>query len=133
MDLGAALRRANRRAEAREELAAGMELAHRCGADALAARAREELVACGARPRRLVRTGVDALTPSELRVAQLAAAGHSNREIAQALFVTRKTVETHLGRDLPQARRQRARAPRGKLQDPPPDAKPAADREAVAP
>ena len=125
MDLGAALRRANRRAEAREELAAGMELAHRCGADALAARAREELVACGARPRRLVRTGVDALTPSELRVAQLAAAGHSNREIAQALFVTRKTVETHLGgiyRKLGVNAREHLA---GKLQDPPPDAKPA--------
>ena len=99
----------------------------------LAARAREELVACGARPRRLVRTGVDALTPSELRVAQLAAAGHSNREIAQALFVTRKTVETHLGgiyRKLGvNAREQLA----GKLQDPPPDAKPRRGPEAVAP
>ena len=133
VDLGAALRRANRRADAREELAAGMELAHRCGADALAARAREELVACGARPRRLVRTGVDALTPSELRVAQLAAAGHSNREIAQALFVTRKTVETHLGgiyRKLGVNAREHLA---GKLQDPPPDAKAAVAREAVAP
>ncbi len=133
VDLGAALRRANRRADAREELAAGMELAHHCGADALAARARDELVACGARPRRLVRTGVDALTPSELRVAQLAAAGQSNREIAQALFVTRKTVETHLGgiyRKLGVNAREHLA---GKLQDPPPDAKATAGREAVAP
>jgi DNA-binding CsgD family transcriptional regulator len=73
-----------------------MELAHRCGAVGLAERARQELVACGARPRKLVRTGVDALTASELRVAHLAVRGHTNREIAQTLFVTRKTVETHL-------------------------------------
>ena len=133
VDLGAALRRANRRAEAREPLADGMDLAHRCGADVLAARARDELVACGARPRRLLRTGVDALTPSELRVAQLAAAGHSNREIAQALFVSRKTVETHLGgiyRKLGVNAREHLGA---KLQDPPPDAKPAPPMEAVAP
>lgn len=55
-----------------------------------------ELAASGARPRRLVLTGLDALTPSERRVADLAAAGHTNREIAQSLFVTRKTVESHL-------------------------------------
>jgi DNA-binding CsgD family transcriptional regulator len=96
VELGAARRRANRRAAAREPLAHGMELAHRCGAASLAAWARDELLACGARPRRLVRSGVDALTPSELRVARLAAGGATNREIAQALFVTRKTVETHL-------------------------------------
>jgi DNA-binding CsgD family transcriptional regulator len=53
-------------------------------------------VATGARPRRMVRTGVDALTPSELRVARMAATGMTNREIAQALFVTARTVETHL-------------------------------------
>jgi DNA-binding CsgD family transcriptional regulator len=52
--------------------------------------------ATGARPRRMVRTGVDALTPSELRVARMAATGMTNREIAQALFVTARTVETHL-------------------------------------
>jgi DNA-binding CsgD family transcriptional regulator len=95
-DLGAALRRANRRADAREPLARGMEVAHRCGASTLAERAREELVATGARPRRPVRSGRDALTASELRVAELAAAGHNITEIGQALFVTRKTVETHL-------------------------------------
>ena len=95
-ELGAALRRANRRAPAREPLADGLELAQRCGADALADRARDELVATGARPRRVARSGVDALTPSERRVAQLAAAGQTNREIAQRLFVTAKTVQTHL-------------------------------------
>jgi DNA-binding CsgD family transcriptional regulator len=62
----------------------------------LADRAHEELVATGARPRRLVLSGVDSLTPSERRIAALAAEGLSNREIAQALFVTLRTVEMHL-------------------------------------
>jgi DNA-binding CsgD family transcriptional regulator len=73
-----------------------MEFAHRCGAAPLAGRARDELLAGGARPRRMVSSGVDALTPSELRVARMAAEGLSNREIAQALFVTMRTVEVHL-------------------------------------
>lgn len=94
--LGAALRRAGRRVEAREPLARGLELAHRCGAEPLVASARDELLACGARPRKLVRTGVDALTVSELRVARMASEGMSNPEIAQALFISRNTVETHL-------------------------------------
>ncbi|MQA73661.1 MAG: AAA family ATPase [Solirubrobacterales bacterium] len=94
--LGAALRRAGQRAEAREPLERAMELAHRCGADRLVASAREELLACGARPRKPVRTGVEALTVSELRVARMASEGLSNPEIAQALFVSRKTIETHL-------------------------------------
>jgi DNA-binding CsgD family transcriptional regulator len=95
-ELGAALRRANRRAEARPTLEEGLELAHRCGAIVLAERTHTELLATGARPRRLVRSGVDSLTPSERRVAQMATEGQTNREIAQALFVTPKTVETHL-------------------------------------
>lgn len=95
-DLGAALRRANQRAEARAFLQDGLELARRCGAIVLAERAHAELLATGARPRRLVRSGLDSLTPSERRVAQMATEGQTNREIAQALFVTPKTVETHL-------------------------------------
>ena len=43
-------------------------------------------------------TGRDALTPSEQRIAELAERGQSNRDIAQELFVTPKTVENHLGR-----------------------------------
>jgi DNA-binding CsgD family transcriptional regulator len=70
----------------------------RCGARRLAARAREELTATGARPRRAWRTGVEALTPSELRIVRLAADGHTNREIARELYVTLKTVEGHLSR-----------------------------------
>jgi DNA-binding CsgD family transcriptional regulator/tetratricopeptide (TPR) repeat protein len=96
VELGAALRRSGARAAAREPLHAGMELAHECGAPPLVERARQELVATGARPRRIMRAGVDALTPSELQVARQAAAGMTNREIAQALFVTQRTVETHL-------------------------------------
>jgi DNA-binding CsgD family transcriptional regulator len=95
-ELGAALRRANQRAEARGFLQEGLELARRCGAIVLTERAHAELLATGARPRRLVRSGVDSLTPSERRVAQMATEGQTNREIAQALFVTPKTVETHL-------------------------------------
>lgn len=95
-ELGAALRRANHRAAARDFLWEALELAEACRAVRLAERAHGELVATGARPRRLVRSGVDSLTPSERRVADMAAAGHTNREIAQALFVTPKTVETHL-------------------------------------
>jgi DNA-binding CsgD family transcriptional regulator len=94
--LGAALRRRGHRRDARQPLAAGLDGAVRCGATALAQRARTELQATGARPRRLLITGRDALTPSERRVATLAAEGRSNREIAQDLFVTTRTVETHL-------------------------------------
>ncbi len=96
-DLGAALRRANQRREARRALQEGFHLAERCGAHALAARARTELRAAGGRSSALTGTGVQQLTASERRVAELAAEGRSNPEIAQMLFVTRKTVETHLG------------------------------------
>lgn len=97
VELGAALRRANQRVAARGELAVGQDLAARCGADGLVEHARRELAAAGARPRRVAVTGVDALTAAERRVAELAGDGLSNREVAQALFVTTKTVETHLG------------------------------------
>jgi len=96
VELGAALRRANQRAAARDPLRAGLDLAHRCGAVRLAERARAELLTAGAKPRRAVLTGLEALTASERRVAELAAAGMSNPEIAQALFVTLSTVEGHL-------------------------------------
>jgi DNA-binding CsgD family transcriptional regulator len=95
-DLGAARRRARQRVAAREPLRQALEAAHRLGADALAERARIELLATGARPRRLVRTGRDALTPSERRVCEMAARGLSNRTIAESLFVTVRTVEVHL-------------------------------------
>jgi DNA-binding CsgD family transcriptional regulator len=97
-ELGAALRRDGRRSSAREPLAEALDLAARCGARPLATRAREELVATGARPRRAWRTGLEALSPRELRVAQLAVEGRTNREIAYQLYVTLKTVEGHLAR-----------------------------------
>ena len=96
VELGAALRRANQRAAARGPLRTGLDLAHRCGATRLTQRARDELLAAGARPRRGALTGLEALTTSERRVAELAATGMSNPEIAQALFVTLNTVEGHL-------------------------------------
>jgi DNA-binding CsgD family transcriptional regulator len=98
IELGAALRRHGQRREARDRLSEGLELAARCGARPLAQRARHELLACGARPRRDWLHGVASLTPSERRVAELAAAGRTNREIALELYVTRKTVEGHLAR-----------------------------------
>jgi DNA-binding CsgD family transcriptional regulator len=98
VDLGALLRRGNSRSEARKLLRQGVELAHRCGATALVTRANEELAATGAHPRTILLSGLDALTASERRVAQMAAEDLSNKEIAQALFVTVKTVEQHLGR-----------------------------------
>lgn len=98
VELGAALRRQGRRADCRPPLREGLDLATRCGAVRLAGRARAELAASGARPRRDVLTGRDALTASELRVARLASEGRTNREIAESLFVTTKTVDTHLSR-----------------------------------
>jgi DNA-binding CsgD family transcriptional regulator len=95
-DLGAALRREGHRAESREPLRHGLDLAYRCGATALVERSRTELLATGARPRRLTLTGVESLTASERRVAAMAGEGLTNREIAQSLFITEKTVEGHL-------------------------------------
>ena len=98
LDLGAARRAAGQRTAAREPLLEALALAARCHATALERRARAELAAIGLRPRTTDRSGADSLTPSERRVVELAAAGGTNRAIAQALFVTEKTIETHLGR-----------------------------------
>ena len=94
--LGSALRRARRPAEARDPLRRSLELAAACAAPGLAEHVRTELYAAGARPRTDALAGVAALTASERRVADLAAAGETNRDIAQALYVTPKTVEVHL-------------------------------------
>jgi DNA-binding CsgD family transcriptional regulator len=96
IELGSALRRRNERSPAREMLREGVELAHECNAPNVAQRGNEELAATGARPRTQLVTGLDSLTASERRVAQLAADELSNKEIAQQLFVTVKTVEVHL-------------------------------------
>jgi DNA-binding CsgD family transcriptional regulator len=96
VEYGGALRRCKQRIQARERLREGVEIAHRLGALALVAQANDELAATGARPRKVVQTGLETLTASERRVAQLAADEMSNKDIAQALFVTVKTVEVHL-------------------------------------
>jgi len=98
VDLGATFRAAGQRSAAREPLLEALRLAARCGARTLERRARAELAAIGVRPRRTEHTGADSLTPSERRVVELAAISGTNREIAKTLFVTEKTVETHLGR-----------------------------------
>jgi DNA-binding CsgD family transcriptional regulator len=95
-DHGACLRRAGQRTAARDPLRRALDLAERTGAAGLAESVRQELLAAGARPRRAALTGPDALTAGERRVAALAAEGASNRQIAEHLFITQATVETHL-------------------------------------
>jgi DNA-binding CsgD family transcriptional regulator len=94
--LGSALRLARKPSDARAPLRDAFEIASHCGAQPLAEHARNELYAAGGRPRRQALTGPDSLTPSERRIAQLAAGGQSNRDIARTLYVTPKTVEVHL-------------------------------------
>jgi DNA-binding NarL/FixJ family response regulator len=95
-DLGCALRRANHRTEARGPLRAALDLANTGGATRLASRSLTELHAAGARPRRTALRGPSALTTAEQQVARLAADGSTNRQIAQRLTLSRRTVETHL-------------------------------------
>jgi DNA-binding CsgD family transcriptional regulator len=97
VELGSALRRAGHRSESRARLTEGLEIARSCGATALVERGYEGLAAGGTRPRKILRSGVAELTASERRVAAMASEGMTNREIAEALVVTTKTVESHLG------------------------------------
>jgi DNA-binding NarL/FixJ family response regulator len=94
--LGSARRRRGQVTTARPHLARAGELAARCGSAALAQLAATELRIAGGRPRQRAVSGADALTPSERRVVEFAAAGRTNRAIAQELYVTPKTVEVHL-------------------------------------
>lgn len=96
VELGAALRSDRRRVESRAPLREALQLARQCGAARLAKRAHDELQASGETVRRYTEIGVESLTPSERRVAELAGSGMTNRQIAQLLFVTVKTVEAHL-------------------------------------
>ncbi|HEX8158080.1 MAG TPA: AAA family ATPase [Solirubrobacteraceae bacterium] len=96
VDYGAALRRSGNRRAARDPLRQGLDIAAACSANPLADRARQELTATGLRVRRDAQTGIAALTPSQRRITEHAAAGATNAQIAQALFITVKTVEMHL-------------------------------------
>jgi DNA-binding CsgD family transcriptional regulator/tetratricopeptide (TPR) repeat protein len=97
LELGSALRRSGRRRDARAVLRRAQECGRACGAVAVVERATEELSASGARLLRVALTGVAALTPSERRVAGLAAQGLTNRQVAERLVISPKTVEHHLG------------------------------------
>ncbi len=94
IDYGSFLRRTGRSVEARSHLAEAVALSERAGAVWLASRAGSELAVAGGRRRR--HRDPESLTPQELRVARLAAAGRTNREIAGHLYLSIKTVETHL-------------------------------------
>jgi DNA-binding CsgD family transcriptional regulator len=96
IELGAAIRRAGRATEARGTLREALVLAEAMGATALARRSREELRLAGGRAPAHVDPSGDGLTPSERRIAELAGAGQTNRQIADALFITAKSVEWHL-------------------------------------
>jgi DNA-binding CsgD family transcriptional regulator len=125
LDLGTMLRRVGRRSDAGRALGDALEIARACGARLLEERALEELEVAGARVQRAALRGADALSPSERRVVALAIEGLSNRQIAEALFVTRKAVEWHLGnayRKLDVRSRRELPAALGASGEPPPPA-----------
>jgi DNA-binding CsgD family transcriptional regulator len=93
---GAALREVGRPLEARDVLVRASDLASEMGMERVLQRVQDELLLAGSRPRRARVTGPTALTQSQRDVASLAVEGLTNREIAERLFVTIKTVETHL-------------------------------------
>jgi DNA-binding CsgD family transcriptional regulator len=90
---GATLRRAKQRSASRDALAQAAAAFQQLGAAQWVERARAEMARIGGR-----RPIGAALTPTERRVAELASQGRSNKEIAAALFVTPKTVDTQLSR-----------------------------------
>jgi DNA-binding CsgD family transcriptional regulator len=94
--LGSAIRRSRKPTDAREPLRRALELAFVCGAAGLAEEIQTELHATGVRPRTEALSGPASLTAKERKVAAMAADGQTNRDIAQSLYVTPKTVEVHL-------------------------------------
>ncbi len=95
---GERLRRANRRRDARRELGGALDTFEQLRATSWAERARRELRGSGERRRPRTPEGRDELTPQERQIATLAAEGRTNREIGALLFLSPRTIETHLGR-----------------------------------
>ena len=96
LELGAALAYVGRRVQARDALRPALADGDAFGATPLSERARRELVATGLRPRQAALEGTAALTPRQRQICELAAFGKGNRVIAHELFLSIKTVETHL-------------------------------------
>lgn len=95
VELGAALRRKGSRKDSREPLREALDLAHISGAIDVESRARAELLASGARPRRTALTGAESLTPSEERIATLLADGLPTRAVADDLHLSISTIDWH--------------------------------------
>jgi DNA-binding CsgD family transcriptional regulator len=95
------LRRRRRIAESRTPLRAARDTFDALGCMGWSDRARRELRASGESSRRRDPTARDQLTPQELQIAQLAAAGFSNREIGERLYLSPRTISTHLYRVFP--------------------------------
>jgi DNA-binding CsgD family transcriptional regulator len=117
---GSALRRVKRTTDARQQLAGATEIFHRLGAVPWAARADRELRATGitiAKPD----AGLASLTPQQRQIALLAAAGHTNKEIAARLFLSPRTVSTHLYQVFPKLGITSRAALRDALADTPPE------------
>ncbi len=126
------LRRERRQRDAREHLQAAYDVFREIGADGFAERARLELAAAGGTARQPASSPGGGLTPQELQVAALAAAGFTNLEIGSRLFISPKTVDYHLGKVFRKlgvgSRRQLASVPIDKAETVP--ARTLADRQA---
>jgi DNA-binding CsgD family transcriptional regulator len=117
---GSALRRIKRTTDARQQLAGAAEVFHRLGATPWAARADRELRATGITIAK-ADVGLASLTPQQRRIALLAAAGHTNKEIAARLFLSPRTVSTHLYQVFPKLGITSRAALRDALADQPPE------------
>ena len=95
------LRRRRRMAESRSPLRAARDAFDALGVDGWSERARQELRASGESSRRRTPDALDELTAQELQIAQLAASGLSNRDIGQRLYLSHRTIESHLYRLFP--------------------------------
>ncbi|MGB3440590.1 MAG: AAA family ATPase [Actinophytocola sp.] len=115
---GGWLRRQRRVAESREHLRTARDTFDALGILPWAERARRELRASGETSRRRVPDARDQLTPQELQIAQLAAAGLTNREIGEKLYLSHRTISSHLHRIFPKLQVTARAALRGALSPP---------------